>query len=215
MPKILFTGRILPHANITLPNYPVGEWNDPAIGLDITFRTAIENGVVNIKCEMNAFSNEEHSQTVAKLACDLARATIDLIAFKNGAGLLFYLETMTDEPGRVWSLVNQNHELAAIASSLQGNAAFDAIHEIVLGDAKIYLVLRDLVKALIFFNRAPLAASNAVDGIRSHFVPLGETNESGWAPMRENLRLSEEYLKSITDVARGPRHGDYSHIPAI
>ena len=31
--------------------------------------------------------------------------------------------------------------------------------------------------------------------------------------MRQNLRVSKDYLVSITKAAQGPRHGDYTYIP--
>jgi hypothetical protein len=213
MSTIRFTGHIHPTAcKISLTDHPVGQWSDPTIDLHITFRTIVENGVITIECEMNRFNLEEHKIFLAKMAYDLGRTTVDLIALKNGAGLLFLLDTLTDENGRQWELVGREPDLATIATSLK-DPGFDQIHKILLTNLDLSLVLRALIEGMTFFNRAPLAASNGVDGIREYFVPSGGKKEDGWEPMRENLRVSKDYLVSITSAARGPRHGDYTYIP--
>jgi hypothetical protein len=49
---------------------------------------------------MNRFDMEEHKIFLTKMAYDIGRTIVDLIAFKNGAGLLFLLDTLTDQNGR-------------------------------------------------------------------------------------------------------------------
>ena len=152
MPKICFTGKIWPRVvTISLSDHPIAHWNDPSIDLNITFRTTIENGVVTIECDMNKFNIEEHKIFVTKLAYDLGRATVDLMAFKNGAGLLFLLNTLTDENGREWQLVGRDAELAALATSLK-DPGLDQVHKIILANSKLSLVLRDLIEGMTFFQ---------------------------------------------------------------
>jgi hypothetical protein len=205
-------GHIHPTAcKISLPDHPVAQWSDPNIDLNITFRTTVENGIISIECEANRFNMQEHKIFLTKMAYDLGRTTVDLIAFKNGAGLLFLLDTLIDENEREWELVDREPDLAAIATSLK-DPGFDQIHKILLTNLKLALVLRALIEGMTFFNDAPQAASTGVEGIREYFVPAAGKKEHGWEPMRENLRVSKEYLVSITNAARGPRHGDYTYI---
>jgi hypothetical protein len=98
-------------------------------------------------------------------------------------------------------LVRQDPALAAIATSLK-DPGFEQIHTILLTNLKLALVLRALIEGMTFFNDAPLAASIGVEGIRDYFVSPGGNEEDGWERMRENLRVSREYLVSTLQLRR-------------
>jgi len=43
-------------------------------------------------------------------------------------------------------------------------------------------------------------------------IAPGEKTGEQWAKMRSALNLTEEYLKYITDLSKGPRHGERTRI---
>jgi hypothetical protein len=46
-----------------------------------------------------------------------------------------------------------------------------------------------------------------------HIVSPSTPKGQAWRHLRDALNISEPYLKLITDVSTGPRHGDPTHIP--
>ncbi len=217
MQKIQFSGRIFPIANsFTLHNTYSVHFTDAemiALGVDCWGRLNIRDNLVTIDCELNVFEKSKHLMPVTMRAYDIARATIDLMSFSSGNALMFILETLIDADGNTTLVVPMQPDLGKLATALVGPGQFDELLKIVLSDPPLFLALRDLVEGITFFHRAPINCARAIDCLRQYFVAPGASKASGWRQLQENLNVSEAYLKTITDLSRGPRHGDHEHIP--
>jgi hypothetical protein len=146
-------------------------------------------------------------------AYDIAKAMIDLVSFSTGHGLLFVLETLTENEDCITSVVPQQPELGALATSVAGHAQFNQVLQIVLSDPPLILALRDLIDAITLWHRAPTSCARAIEALR-HSVARGEMDrERQWKIFNEALRLERSYLTNVMAHSTGPRHGDPAHIP--
>jgi len=215
MVKVRFTGRIFPAAiNISIDNHPATNWKSPDLGLDMTFRVQIKNNNITIECEMNRFDGASHVTPLFMRAHDIARATVDLISFSTGNGLVVILDTFTDPNGITTSLAAQQPTLAALATAINGEAgSYDKVLRILLTEPPLFIALRDLIDAITIPHSSPANCARAVEALRAYFVPSGGQPSDGWNKLRENLQISKAYLEVITDTSKGPRHGDHAHIP--
>jgi hypothetical protein len=94
-------------------------------------------------------------------------------------------------------------------TAIQSDADVHKILEMCLVEPPLFLAIRDLIDGMRTSYIAETNCTRAVETIRNFFIPEGGSRENGWGPMREALNASREYLVYITDLSRGPRHGDY------
>jgi len=105
MPKLRFTGTIYPTAiKTSIDNHPKINCKSAHLGFSLDIDVRIVYNKVTIDCEIDSFDRERHLTPVVMRAYDTARATIDLVSFATGNGLLFVLDTFTDADGtpRQW-----------------------------------------------------------------------------------------------------------------
>jgi hypothetical protein len=212
MPTVRFTGRILPAAlNVSVANRPTFRWNADELGLEITFRVHIENGSIQIDCDLGKFE-EAYVVPLSMRAHDIARASVDLIAFATGNGLTVMLEEFTDPTGTTTQLAPQQPSLAALVSAVKiGTPDFDKILQVVLAEPRLFLALRDLIEAISVPHRATVACVRAVRNLGPILGSSGSPDRS-WLSLRENLQISRPYLQRITQYVQNPGGGDHAHI---
>jgi hypothetical protein len=217
MIRVQFSGRILPAAlHVSIPNTPKVSFRDAEmtqLGLEFSATVHIEQSIVTINCDLNKFEKTQHLTPITMRAYDIAKAMIDLVSFSTGHGLLFVLETLTDDEGCITSVAPQQPELGALVKSVVGRAQFDQVLQIVLSDPPLFLALRDLIDAITLWHRAPTSCARAMEALR-HSVAPGETDRKRqWEIFNEALRLEQSYLNRVMGHSTGPRHGDPAHIP--
>jgi hypothetical protein len=82
--------------------------------------------------------------------------------------------------------------------------------KLVFDDRNLALALRDLTEELRQAYSGPISCARAIETIRNYFIPAGGKRGDGWAPMRTALNASLNYVQSITNISRDPRHGNRS-----
>jgi hypothetical protein len=221
MPVIKFGGRVLPQViQVTITDHPAINWADADHGVEIAFNISIQQGVVTAVCALNKFNPETDLVRVYMRAFDLVRATVDLTCFSTGYGLSVILDTYTNPEGITTPFVPYNTELAALctafdmsaATSIEQNA-FHKVLTIVLSNWQIFRILRQLIEANTVPHESAVNCARVIEGIRHLLASPGANTKKSWEDMRSRLNLSVDYLKLITDISTGPRHGDPTHIP--
>jgi hypothetical protein len=213
MPKLRFTGTIYPTAiKTSITNHPKINWKSADLGFSLDIGVEINENKVAIDCEIDNFDRQRHLTPIVMRAYDTARATIDLLSFATGNGLMFVLDTFVDPEGNSTAVAPQQPELATLSSAVAKPEDFDKILRMVLTEPPLFLALRDLIDAITQWHRAPVNTARVLDGLR-HLIAPGEEPKSGWPKLRAALRVQESYLKYVTDQSAPARHGDPSHIP--
>ena len=221
MPTIHFGGRILPTViQISIKDHPTINWTDSELDLDMAFKISIENGEVRVACELSEFDQSEHLARIYMRAFDLVRATVDLTSFSTGYGLSVLIDSFTDTSGVTTPFVPYDPTKAALCTAFTMTPAttidaneFHKVLIIVLTDWRIFRALRELIEAITLPHESSVNCARGIEALRHIIAAPNSTRIQSWTDMRNALNLSESYLKLITDVSTGPRHGDPVHIP--
>jgi hypothetical protein len=215
MPTYRFSGKVLPiFKQFTMGGAREANWKDvidPPNILEMKATLTINKGIIEVLCESNLPQTDEYDGQVHNRALDLAVAIVTTYGFAKGLGLTTVLETVIKPDGLLYNLHDYYPNLEALVTVLRaqehGVIDVDAVLQIVLSDPTIFIAMTDLVQSLTMFKEAPVRCARAVDAIRHYMAPQND-RKAGWPAMQENLNLSEPFLKYITEVSKGPRHGD-------
>lgn len=182
--RLRFTGKIYPTAiKTSVSNQPTINWTSVDLGLSLNCQVEIHDNEVTIDCEVDNFKQDVHLTPIVMRAYDIARATIDLISFASGTGMIFVLDTFTDADGNVIAIAPQQPELAVLSTAVAKPEDFSQVLRIVLTEPPLFLALRDLIEAMTEWHRAPVNTARALDALR-HMIAPGETPTRGWQKLR-------------------------------
>jgi len=111
VPILHFKGKVLPYApnhyRVDANEIPTVEWVDQAAQQTYKISTKLENSVIDIEFEMQAFSGADQLASMAIRAWDLARLVVDLISFQQGWGLSVILDTLVMPAGLTsWTVLS-------------------------------------------------------------------------------------------------------------
>src|SRR5437879_10337143 len=108
MHKLRFTGTIHPAAiKTSVDDHPTINWKSTDLGFNLNCHVAIRDNKVSIECEVDNFERDKHLTPIVMRAYDTARATIDVISFATGNGLVFVLDTFIDTDGNTTAVAPQ------------------------------------------------------------------------------------------------------------
>lgn len=220
MATIHFTGRVLPSVlKITLQDVPQVRWQATDIGLDMTFTISITDSIVDIECEANRF-NQSDVLPLYMRALDLARASVDLVAFAGGYGATVFLDTIITPEGSSSAIFPESPEVRGLCTAFTINSQagnqdsrLGDVFRIVFSEPALFMALNDLISGITLPHHAPVNCARAIESLRNLIAPPGTSRKDAWDLLRENLRVEKDYLEYITGHSTGPRHGDRSHIP--
>lgn len=220
MPRVRFIGRVFPsEVRLTVADHPQITWHDDQNNIDTIFTITIQNNTITVDCETNRFDPSLVTFLYMR-AFDLARATVDLAAFSSGYGFIVIIETITTPDGQTTTIAAYDPSLAALCKAYQIGVVpatttdndFQKVLLLVSTDWRIFRTLRHLIEAITFPHEAGRNCANAIEALR-HIIAPNQPSGQAWRNFRNALNISEDYLKMITDVSTGPRHGDPTHIP--
>lgn len=212
MPKILIFGRAFPERGFSIQNHPKMPFTDSK-GRSLVFDMNIDNGAITINCEMDEFEpTPEQVLFLYVRAMDFASAAINVTSLAFGEGRTFILENFTDQYGKNWNFRNRSKELAGLFTIVKPNTPdFELLIQIVISRPYLNYAIRDLTQALVQPRLAALNYARVIETIR-HLIAPNEERKRGWQILQDNLNVSEEYLRLITDQSIAHRHGEHTPI---
>jgi hypothetical protein len=212
MLKVVIRGRVFPEHGFSIQNHPKMPFQD-SNGDAIVFGMHIDNGAITIECEMEKFeSSPQETYFLYVRAMDFASAAINIAALAFGEGRTFILETVTDQHGKTWNFRTRSEELARLFTLAKPNTPdFELFIQIVISRPLLNYAIRDLTQALVVPRLAAINYARAIETIR-HLIAPNANKKQGWKILRDNLNVSEDYLKLITDQSISHRHGEHAPI---
>jgi hypothetical protein len=205
MAKIQFLGRVLPEfIKVNMPPRDV-LWQEADTQAETTMHLRIFQSIINIECESNIYSKDNLAPLYMR-AFDLARASVNLVAFASGEGLSLILDTMICDDGIPLPMSPRDHSMAPLCTAYRVNdadvSALNQMYNVVLSDPTLFLALNDLVSAITIPHVAPVACIRAIEGIR-HLIALSDAKEpQAWQQMRDALRVDRNFLQFISDTSK-------------
>ncbi len=98
MPKIRFSGRIIPAAfGVHINDLPVIKWKDADYEAEMIVK--ILDDEVHVDCTVAKYDSLDDAYQAYRRAIDFAKATVDLAAFATGKALTVLLEKITEPNG--------------------------------------------------------------------------------------------------------------------
>jgi len=193
------------------------KWNDPDSKLEMSFVLKIHNSLIEIECDVNRFGADDLVPVYMR-AFDLARASVNLVAFALGSGMALILETMIDPLGTTTPLVFTDPRLAPLCRSFSINSSlpdprFDQVCQFVLTEPPLFFALNDLIASITLPHESSVNCARAVERLRNLVASPDLPRKDAWAYFRKSLNISKEYLEFVTMYSTGPRHGNSTHIP--
>jgi hypothetical protein len=217
MVKIHFIGRLWPavvQIDVRLPDLT---WRCEEHNIEPLFRVVIGNSFVNVECELERY-DPIYFLEMYRRASDLARCAVNVVAFATGYGMTVVLETFISPDGAPSAIAPQDPSVAPLctAYSLQPErqADLNSVVAIVTTNPDLIFTLNDLIEAITIPHVAPVNCARAMDRLK-HLIagPDSKSEAHAWKQMRDALRVSEGYLKTITEASKDPRHGRPGHTP--
>lgn len=214
MQKIHFVGYILPRAVKISTVAPDLTWKMEEAGLNPTFRAKIENSIINVECELETYRPEDFIDLYRR-ALDLARATVNVVAFAQGYGVTVVFETVILPDGTPSEIVITDPRLPPLCTAYSIDPAkladFLTVRNTVISSPDLFMALEDLIQAITLPHVAPVNCARAMDRLKHSIATPTANDKQGWNEMRSALRIDEPYIKFITEVSKNPRHGRPGH----
>ena len=216
MHKIHFIGRVLPTAFKITVQAPEAKWVWQEAGLELTFRVKIGNSFINAECELREYKPEFIAELYRR-AFDLTRASVNLVGFAQGLGLTVLFEMFIAPDGSVTELAPMDPSLPPLCTAYSLDPVrlpdFNAVINAVFTSPDLFMALEDLIGAITLPHVAAVNCARAMDRLKHLIATAGSDDRGAWKQMRDTLQIDEAYLKYVTDVSKGPRHGRLGHTP--
>jgi hypothetical protein len=209
MQTILFTGRVLPAIHtLTVPKYSL-TIADRNLTTDLIVE--IQDSSVTVSLFVEQFAQEMLGE-LCRRAIRVAKASIDLVSFSTGKGLILVLDRVTLPDGRSGTPDLESPSVPGLvtAYTLQD---ISNIMAVVLAEQDIYMALSDLTDTITQPDRTLVNCGRVIETIRT-LVDSNPKRKAAWATLSHRLNISTLYLKLITDQSTAHRHGDYAEVSA-
>jgi hypothetical protein len=188
---------------------------DSDMACDITI--TIKNSAIDLQCDMNRYERKD-LEYVHKVAYDLARGAVNIMAFATGITLTVIFDQLINVDGTVSSFVCHTPDHAALCTAyeLKLNETprdFGEILKIILTEPALFLALDDLITSTSLHHLITVNSARAIEGLRHAMAPPGISRSQAWELFRTNLNITHNYLRLITDQSQSGRHGENKHVP--
>jgi len=214
MAKFIFHGRVLPvFKEFTMVGrtdiHIEDDIGDP-VRLAMDASIGITKGIIEVICESNLHGSDNYDGHVDLKANYPAKSVVNSYAFAKGIQLEAILETVVKPDGIKYNIQAHRPELEPLVTALHYHSGdrvdITPLLHLSVPNPIIFAVFKDLVGALDS-GETLVNCARAIDGIREYMFP-GDNKDQGWKVMRDNLNLSREFVKYISEGSKGPRHGN-------
>ncbi len=163
-------------------------------------------------CKASQFSQEILVDIYMRVF-DIVKAAVNVAAFAWGIGYTVLIDAFRDPNGVCGPLICDARETAKLCTAYSPNVPeeFSQIIQIIANDKGLFQVFDDLIVSISTPHHSPVNCARAVEGIR-HLISQASDPKNSWLALRDALKLSELFLKYITDTSIERRHGSHKRI---
>jgi hypothetical protein len=209
MPTTSFHGFVSPRGFIN-GSSGQGSWDDPFVK-GVTFRFDIVDSLVSVHCETQ--TPDQVPQGILLIwSLLITRGALDAVSFVHGAHFSLVLNEVTQPDGKRVAMLSQEKALAALCT-----VSLSDIHSLAHKEMGILKHLHDLSETILNPLDSEVNCGRAVDGFARLLLPGKDQGTARWQMLQKSLNLTKDYIKFVTDLSTGPRHGaiDPQSLPDI
>jgi hypothetical protein len=208
MPVIQFHGIVMSDRLIGKQSGQ-GSWDDPDIQ-GVLFSFDITDSVISVVCETQT-PNQVPVAHLYLRAYLMARGCLDVLSFANGTHFAFVINEITYEDGHRDAWFFDEIRLAELCT-----VSVREIYGLANRERAILKHLHELSATIVNPLDSESNCHRAVEGFAQLLAPTVNEKQR-WKKMQSDLNLTESYIKFITDLSKGPRHGatDPQSLPHI
>lgn len=211
MPTFRFLGRVFPPGvNITLGSSPVGLAHRQDIRSKWELHVVDSN--VTMLLELNKFEEKDFGLTI-EFVQDISDIAINLLILQTGHAARILFERVIMPDGELKWPVPQESEFPKYMTALREIKDYQQVMMLAVADRNFARILLDVTDGLRHRFVGTISAARAIDGICNYFIPADGTRRDGWPIMRAALNASDAYVRSISELSKGPRHGNWADDP--
>jgi hypothetical protein len=186
------------------------------LGLNVDLVLAINESLVDVACSSNQIGPNDIA-VIHKVAFDLARAAVDVLAFSTGYALTVVFDRFIATDGKESVFFVHDPSLPRLCTAfVQGSSdptsSLGSITSIVFREPPLFMALDDLIGAISLHHLSLTNCARALETLR-HLVAPGMPREDQWERLRDMLQIDRTYLQLITDHSKAGRHGERTYTP--
>lgn len=180
-------------------------------GLDITLCVSISKSAITVHGATERYDPADFG-LIFRRALHLTNASVDIVAFATATGLRIILDEFIGPDKKRMPIQPRDPRFAPHCTAYGLDETrqfdFDDVYRIVATKPALFLALNDLITGLYLPDEGPIVCARAIESLRRLFAPKDVKPSAQWPYMHTALGVTEEYLKPITIISAGPRHGD-------
>ncbi len=207
-----FNGRVVPdHIRLTVGYSPKFKRtpnleSEPECVMEVS----IAEGKCRVSVEVAEYS-DRNAMALFQAAWDAAQHLANAAGFTNAVPYQIIIDFIEKPDGSVKALALGDVHLRNLVSFTDED--IEIISDLLIADHALGQAMSDLISMLSRTHYAPISYGRVVESIARLVAPL-EKPKSMWKRARDELNVSESFLRQLTDVSTDPRHGKRTPVSA-
>lgn len=207
-----FYGRVLPdHVPLSVDYKPKfmrvpSTQDEPACIIEV----GISHGKCEITVELETYT-DRRAMALFQAAWDAAQRLADTAGFIDAVPYTVVIDGIQKADGSEFPLALGDPHLRNLNSFSRADT--EAIADLLINDFAFGQAMSDLVGILSKPHIAAVNYGRIAESIARLIAPSTKPNAM-WTKTRQKLRVSEAFLRKLTDVSTDPRHGNRTPVGA-
>lgn len=177
---------------------------------ECAFEVSIHEGEFRVKVEVENYTDED-ALALFQASWDAAQRLANAAGFINAVPYQTIVDFLERPDGSVKALVVGDSYLGTLGSFTDND--LEAIADLLITDHAFGEAVADLLSMLNRTHYAPISYGRVAESIARLIAPL-EKQGAMWAKARSELRVTESFLRALTEASTDPRHGKRTPISA-
>jgi hypothetical protein len=209
--EFFYEGKIEPDVvPLTIDYRPEIVRKEAAFGPSAEFQVTVFVGRVRVRVRTKNV-NEKVVHDLFVPAWDAARTLVETVGFIDAIPYMVTLDRVIMPNGEVQQFALGDRSLARMHDFT--NNELESLVEVSMLDLSCGLAISDLLMTLGKSHYSPIACGRVADSI-ARLISPHENRQNQWKSLREQLRVEEAYVRSLSNVSKSSRHGDRVEVNA-
>jgi hypothetical protein len=205
-------GRVFPDYKPLTIAYSPKFKREPSAGNEpeCVIEVSISEGTFQVTIEIERFTDRD-AMALFQAGWDAAQNLANTAGFIDAVPYNTVVDFIEKPDGSIQPLALGDTYLRSLGSFTHKD--METIADMLIVDFAFGLAMSDLLSMLSKPHYAPISYGRVAESIALLVAP-SDKPKTMWSKTRSELRVSEEYLRKLTDVSTDPRHGKRTPVSA-